>query len=288
MNDFAEWLAGNERYVKLLVETLIARLERYATTHEEARSEPVVVTDAPPEEGTARRKFGLFSKRAPEATVAELVRAPRIGHEKTAAPPQGQAESATQSQTEADLAALETMQPPPALRLLQQRFSLTDFERQTLLLCAALEFDARVSSLCARVSSATGQPAPSFALALDLFEDPSWDAIAPDRPLLLSTAKCRPAFDTGDTLHYHREPRARPRSRLSCFGSIAGLALRMPTTASAFRKARSAAREHLRCVWCRAWKSLASKIAIALRVLHSSRGTRRGLCQSVWANCRLH
>ena len=41
------------------------------------------------------------------------------------------------------------MSPGPALQILGDRFDLTPFEREVLLLCAAVELDTRVARLCA-------------------------------------------------------------------------------------------------------------------------------------------
>lgn len=75
------------------------------------------------------------------------------------------------------------MDPPPALVLLAQRFGLSDFERDTLLLCAAVEFDPALASLYARAQGNPSLNFPTFALAMTAFEDPRWDALAPHRPL---------------------------------------------------------------------------------------------------------
>src|SRR5262245_6150148 len=40
-------------------------------------------------------------------------------------------------------------EPPPALVLLSRRFGLSPFEQDVLLLCAAMELDTRIASLCA-------------------------------------------------------------------------------------------------------------------------------------------
>jgi hypothetical protein len=72
---------------------------------------------------------------------------------------------------------------PPALNVLSRRLGLSDFERMTLLLCAAMELDTRVGALCARAQSHSGRAYPTFALALSLFERPSWDVMSPERPL---------------------------------------------------------------------------------------------------------
>jgi len=41
----------------------------------------------------------------------------------------------------------------------------------------------RDPSLCARAQDDPGKPYPTFALAMALFEEPAWDAMAPDHPL---------------------------------------------------------------------------------------------------------
>ncbi len=73
--------------------------------------------------------------------------------------------------------------PPPALELLGDRLGLSRFERLTLLLCAATEFDPAMAARCA---AAGGQPEtgqPTFALALSILPEPAWDALSPRRPL---------------------------------------------------------------------------------------------------------
>ncbi|HEY1281340.1 MAG TPA: hypothetical protein VGF22_16805, partial [Acidimicrobiales bacterium] len=83
----------------------------------------------------------------------------------------------------ARMAELEATATAPALVLLTKRFGLSPFERDVLLLCIAMDLDTRTAGLCA---SAQGDPTtrfPTFALALTLFENPAWEALAPDRPL---------------------------------------------------------------------------------------------------------
>jgi hypothetical protein len=78
--------------------------------------------------------------------------------------------------------AAAAMDPPPALLMLAERFGLSAFERDTILLCAALEFDPGLSLLCSEVSGNQGGY-PTFSLAMSLFDGPSWDALSPHRPL---------------------------------------------------------------------------------------------------------
>jgi hypothetical protein len=76
-----------------------------------------------------------------------------------------------------------TLDPPPALLLLTQMFRLNDFERDTFLLCAALEFDPEASALCARAQGSPQRSYPTFALALNAFDESNWESLAPYRPL---------------------------------------------------------------------------------------------------------
>jgi hypothetical protein len=69
------------------------------------------------------------------------------------------------------------------LDILGARLGLSLFERSVLLLCAAMELDTRIAGLCARAQDDPAKPFPTFALALALFDDPSWDVLSPERPL---------------------------------------------------------------------------------------------------------
>jgi hypothetical protein len=73
--------------------------------------------------------------------------------------------------------------PPPALVLLAQRFDLSEFERDTLLLCAALEFDPDLGAHYGRAQGGATRNYPTFGLALAAFDDASWDTLSPHRPL---------------------------------------------------------------------------------------------------------
>ncbi len=70
-----------------------------------------------------------------------------------------------------------------ALQLLAQRLGLSGFEKDVLLLCAAMELDTRIPDLCARAQGDPQKPFPTFALALTLFDNPAWDVLSPERPL---------------------------------------------------------------------------------------------------------
>jgi hypothetical protein len=81
------------------------------------------------------------------------------------------------------MVAAESAEPPPSLIELSQRFGLSRFEREILLLCVAMELDTRVPALCARAQGESTRAYPTFALALALLDEPAWDALSPERPL---------------------------------------------------------------------------------------------------------
>jgi hypothetical protein len=70
---------------------------------------------------------------------------------------------------------------PPAIHHLTELFALTNFERDLLLLCAGVEMDSELASLCANAHP--GQPFATFGLALAILPDPHWSALTPNAPL---------------------------------------------------------------------------------------------------------
>jgi hypothetical protein len=67
---------------------------------------------------------------------------------------------------------------PPAITHLAELFALTPFERDLLLLCAGVEMDSELATLCAN-----GKPFATFGLALATLPDPHWSALTPNAPL---------------------------------------------------------------------------------------------------------
>jgi hypothetical protein len=96
---------------------------------------------------------------------------------------------AVESPVAAGAATAEAATPPsdgahtPALMLLAQRLGLTPFERDLLLLCIGMELDTRLPALCAQAQRDPTKPWPTFALAFAVLDQPSWDALSPERPL---------------------------------------------------------------------------------------------------------
>jgi hypothetical protein len=75
------------------------------------------------------------------------------------------------------------MLAPPALETLCSIFGLSSFERDLLLLCAGVELDSTVGSLCAAVQGDPRRDYPTFSLALAALPDTHWSALNPSSPL---------------------------------------------------------------------------------------------------------
>ena len=185
MTEMEDWQKNNEAYLEAALAWLRLRLERLAG----AEQSPVIL----PEQATAaeftpatsvaapQRRSRFFGRRSGDAAPA--VAPPAVT---PVLLPPAPAQTVTQEQLDAADAALrafEATDPPPALLILAQRFGLSLFEREVLLLCAAMELDTRVASLAARAQDDAGRPYPTFALALALFDEPAWEALSPERPL---------------------------------------------------------------------------------------------------------
>ncbi len=77
----------------------------------------------------------------------------------------------------------DSMSEPPALEVLCDTFGLTDFERNFVLLCAGVELDGKLARRCAAAQGQDHSFAPTFSLALTVFPDADWSALAPNAPL---------------------------------------------------------------------------------------------------------
>ena len=76
--------------------------------------------------------------------------------------------------------AEEEMPSPSALQVLAATFGLSDFERELLMLCAAVELDSATATL---VRSGDGREGVDFSVALATLPQPHWNAITPLGPL---------------------------------------------------------------------------------------------------------
>jgi hypothetical protein len=175
MSDLERWEESNEQYLSAALAWLRLRLERLG-----APAPPPVI--APPVGGTPA------PEPARSAAMWSFLRPTPVAPAQPLALPAAP-ESALGVTEEQIAAAAEAMEaaaqsePPPALLLLAQRFGLSRFEREALLLCVAMELDTRIARLCAFAQGDLNRSYPTFALALSLFDEPAWDALSPERPL---------------------------------------------------------------------------------------------------------
>ena len=88
-----------------------------------------------------------------------------------------------------------TMASPPSAERACRLFGLSEFERDVLLLCAAVEFDAAFASLCASASGDPARPYATFGLALATLPN---RPLRPLLPLLLADCVRRGAEQLGD------------------------------------------------------------------------------------------
>lgn len=147
MNDFEQWQKNNENYLSAGLEWLRLRLNKLAG----------------PAKSSAPQSSGLFGRKS--APTPKTVSDKEITR----------AFSAVET--------AESAEPLPAMTILTRRFDLSRFEQQVLFLCAAMEYDTRISSLCARAQDDPNRQYPTFALGMVLFEEPAWDVLSPERPL---------------------------------------------------------------------------------------------------------
>jgi hypothetical protein len=178
MNDFARWLTTNDEYLASALAWLRERLERLARADqlaEPAVEEPKKAVQ--PEPARPRPLVKRLFRSEPN-----LPEAPRMLPPPAPEARRDGAASGAVPLPETMIEA-ESRERPPALVLLAQRLGLSEFERQVLLLCAAMELDTRIPGLCARAQQDAARPFPTFALALALFDQPAWDVLSPERPL---------------------------------------------------------------------------------------------------------
>ena len=173
----ADWERASEDYLAAALAWVRLLLEQRVRMGSATILTPGPTTTAPPEKPESRwRPFR--SGPAHEAGVAapQPVAALPAAPTTTAGPDDIAAAAAA-------VASAEAADPPPAFVLVARRFGLTDFERNVLLLCVAAELDPSVPELCGRAQGDTRLDHPTFALAFNLFDQPTWEPLRPDRPL---------------------------------------------------------------------------------------------------------
>jgi SpoVK/Ycf46/Vps4 family AAA+-type ATPase len=163
MDELAEWQKGNDDFLAKALAWLRLRLLRLAP-------EEQLIVAATPEAAVPKRRFWDRPLDAPPPATPLL-------------PPPSAVTEEHVAQALAEMDAAEAATPRLAIGLLSQALGLSRFERDMLLLCAAMEIDTRIAQLCARAQDDPQRPYPTFALALVLFDKPSWDVLSPEGPL---------------------------------------------------------------------------------------------------------
>jgi ATPase family associated with various cellular activities (AAA) len=180
MTEQERWLAANDQYLATMLEWLRGRLDTMASAHGPERS---VSKDV-----TGRAESARAEPVRPRSLRSRLFRLDRVSAAPTLPPPSDSSAAAPALDhgsipLPAPQIQIADAERPPALMQLGQRLGLSEFERHTLLLCAAMELDTRLGALCAKAQDDASRVYPTFALALALFDQPAWDVLSPERPL---------------------------------------------------------------------------------------------------------
>jgi ATPase family protein associated with various cellular activities (AAA)/winged helix domain-containing protein len=198
MNAFEQWEAANNAYLGAALADIRARLDRLAVRRENGNAASAAPDRA--ETTTAQLATGtdetddarIGAQRAPSASTAPPSRPSWLGRMFSRAQTLPAVASVIAHPAAADIAPpiVETAAPPstdtapaPAIALLAERLGLSEFERNVLLLCAAMELDTRTGAACARAQGDPARPYPTFGLAMALFDRTAWEAMSPERPL---------------------------------------------------------------------------------------------------------
>ncbi len=175
MSATSTWQETNARYLSAALNWVRLLLQRQATrqsSHLQAAPPPPAPVEQVDEPSLLQRLFGQgAAEKSGSMPVGLLL------------PPSDQSLEEQINEAAKTMDAAAGTEPLPALHLLADRFGLSSFERDVLLLCAALELDTSIASLCNLAQGSVNRPYPTFALAMMLFEEPAWEALSPERPL---------------------------------------------------------------------------------------------------------
>ncbi|MEM8674592.1 MAG: ATP-binding protein [Cyanobacteria bacterium P01_G01_bin.67] len=152
MNDLNRWHQLNEKYLEKALEWLRLRLRQLATG-----------------ERDNNKSFFRINRPKREREFLNIEPVSKL-----------ELESAAKAMIQV---AKADPQNPPALIYLGQKFGLSQFELNVLLLCVAMELDPRTAPLCAHIQGDGSKAYPTFALVLSLFDNVAWDVLSPHRPL---------------------------------------------------------------------------------------------------------
>ena len=190
-----QWQENNAQRLAAALADLRDRLARAAPrapandTPAPPPAEPVrpasVIVTPPPPSATMTRKLFQRMLRAPADPPLGASALPPTHPEVVPSGPEPAAPPTPEPNPPAAAADSDAVPAPEpwAMDMLASRLGLSDFEQKVLLLCAAQELDTRIAGLCARAQDDPQKPFPTFALALAIFDNPAWEALAPERPL---------------------------------------------------------------------------------------------------------
>ncbi len=172
-----DWADGNGCYLSVALDWLRLRLEREARAPTQPAPAP---SPAPPSlpESEESRVWSFFRSRHQSPSPAASASEPPL-----LLPPGSSSLDERIERAREEMKKAAEMSPPPALLMLRDRLGLSEFEESVLLLCIGAELDTRVAPLCGAAQGDAIGSHPTFALALALFDEPSWDALSPERPL---------------------------------------------------------------------------------------------------------
>lgn len=165
------WDRHNQQYLDAVDVWLRRLLERAA----QPRPTPKVALPAvpePPHPSPRRRFWGTETATpAPIDTAADEAEAAARALDEAVAT------------AAAAVTAAAATKPPPALRILADRFRLSDSEYEVLLLCVGVGLKPDLATLCAKAQGDPQLNYPTFTLAFALSDDPQWDPLLPGHPL---------------------------------------------------------------------------------------------------------
>jgi ATPase family associated with various cellular activities (AAA) len=180
MIDEARWQEQNTKHLAAAVAYVRARLTARAAP-DQPPPQPDISARTQPAPAQADEQKSSFWKRtrssSPSIVVTTTPMQPVLPAASTPPP------SAPATNVPVPAPAIDPTLPAPALATLSTRLGLSKFEQDVLLLCAAMELDTGIAGMCARAQGDSSKPHPTFALALTIFDDPSWEALSPEGPL---------------------------------------------------------------------------------------------------------
>ncbi|MBD0372205.1 MAG: ATP-binding protein [Pyrinomonadaceae bacterium] len=198
MTGKSDWQKANDDYLSAALSWLQLRLERLAPSPAQERWEnpgillskiPTVTPPKPKPKGFfltrwMRRLFSASSDNEDGEGNEEEAEMSEVSITQ-ALLPSGDNVSVDEriAGISAALLAAEQVEMPPALVMLARLFELSRFEQQLLLLCAARDLDTRHDERCAQAQGDPHRRYPTFALAMMALDEPTWDALSPERPL---------------------------------------------------------------------------------------------------------